>query len=506
MSTIENVSIKFKPGAYNLFRSLKYRVWLALAEYVDNSVQSYLSNKRVLYEDDPDYKFQIKIKYRNDFIQIWDNAAGINTQNILRAFEPANIPDNNKGLNEFGMGMKTASIWLSERWSVRTAAIGEIEERLIEFDLNDVTSKNKEELPVQTTSKDASVHFTEVTLCQLTDNGKNRQPERIKKHITSIHRNLIRSGELYLEFNGEPQIYKDPNILVAPYFKTNGDPIYWKQDINYELGKYKVKGFIAILERMSTSQENGFSLFRRGRVIEGSHDEKYRPKSLCGQVGSPQYKRIFGELELEGFEVSFDKGSFRNPDELDYFLEQLKIEISQNKNNIFQQAQYYKLPKAKDDTKKAVQKTIEKLKKEQEEKEEYPDNQFDEIVDEIKNSPDIIPPAPIISEENKIDEIIDIKIIDGCTYTLKIQFVSDKNISDFYTLGTYGNSPQILVNCSINLAHPFFLKYESFQERGDYSPILQIVKNLVYAELTASMVAKNAGYVRMNFNKFIRNL
>ena len=36
MSAVESVSIKFKPGAYKLFRSLKYKVWLALAEYVDN--------------------------------------------------------------------------------------------------------------------------------------------------------------------------------------------------------------------------------------------------------------------------------------------------------------------------------------------------------------------------------------------------------------------------------------------------------------------------------------
>ncbi len=113
---------------------------------------------------------------------------------------------------------------------------------------------------------------------------------------------------------------------------------------------------------------------------------------------------------------------------------------------------------------------------------------------------------PIISEENKIDEIIDVKTIEGCKYTLKIQFISDKNITDFYTLGTNGISPQIEVSCSINLAHPFFLKYEIFQEKGDYSPILQIVKNLVYAELTASSIFKNLGYVRINFNKFIRNL
>jgi hypothetical protein len=82
-------------------------------------------------------------------------------------------------------------------------------------------------------------------------------------------------------------------------------------------GKYKVTGFIGILNTMSTSEVNGLSLFRRGRVIEGSHDEKYRPKAICGQMGSPRYKRIFGELELDGFAVSFNKGSFQEQEDLD---------------------------------------------------------------------------------------------------------------------------------------------------------------------------------------------
>ena len=57
-------------------------------------------------------KFQlevrIKIDREFDHISIKDNAGGINTEKYLTAFEPANIPKDNKGLHEFGMGMKTA--------------------------------------------------------------------------------------------------------------------------------------------------------------------------------------------------------------------------------------------------------------------------------------------------------------------------------------------------------------------------------------------------------------
>ena len=68
-------------------------------------------------------------------------------------------------------------------------------------------------------------------------------------------------------------------ILKAPYYKTpNAEPIEWFRPIEYTFEnsyyRYSVKGFIAILETQSTSTDNGFLLFRRGRAIDSSGDEK----------------------------------------------------------------------------------------------------------------------------------------------------------------------------------------------------------------------------------------
>ena len=41
-------------------------------------------------------------------------------------------------------------------------------------------------------------------------------------------------------------------------------------------------------------------------------------------MGSPRYKRIFGELELEGFGVSFNKGSFVEVEDLEALMERYK--------------------------------------------------------------------------------------------------------------------------------------------------------------------------------------
>ena len=162
MNEIQKVSITLQPRVYNTFRALNNTVALTLSEYVDNSVQSYLDNKINLLKIDPNYVFKVSIEVNQvlNQITIKDNAAGIAYNNYLRAFEPANIPLDNSKLNEFGMGMKTASIWLANNWSVRTKALGESVERFTEFDLLKVIAENKEELIVKEIPMDKEFHYT----------------------------------------------------------------------------------------------------------------------------------------------------------------------------------------------------------------------------------------------------------------------------------------------------------------------------------------------------------
>ena len=131
----DKVSIKIQIGLYSTFRHLNNKPWFALSEFVDNAVQSYLDNKDELnkmYGGKFQLNVRIKVDREFDRISIEDNAGGINTEKYLTAFEPANIPVDNKGLHEFGMGMKTASVWLADVWKVKTKALGEDEERDVE--------------------------------------------------------------------------------------------------------------------------------------------------------------------------------------------------------------------------------------------------------------------------------------------------------------------------------------------------------------------------------------
>jgi len=509
MTNINKVSIKFKPGAYHAFRNLQNTSWYALGEYVDNAVQSFENNKIALEKAAKGkYQFEVKINvdWEKDLIRIYDNACGIDAANFERAFEPANIPLDNTGLHEFGMGMKTASIWLSNLWTVRTAALDEGVERFVEFDLKKVMAEEREDLKVNNTSVPKSTHFTELVLSQISRNAPSpHQMDKVKKHLASIYRKFIRSGAMRLVINDEEMSFKDPEILSAPFYSTpRGEKVEWKQEIDFSFGKYTAKGFIAILNTMSTSEVNGLSLFRRGRVIEGSHDEKYRPKAVCGNVGSPRYKRIFGELELEGFNVSFNKGSFQEHEDLEALMDALRIEISNKEFDIYAQAEKYLKPKAPEDDQQAAKNILNTLKRE--EQQQTLTQKVDASLQKTEGKTQEAN-AELVKKAKAIDSHEAIFTIRGEKYKLKVEMIMEPSILDLYTL-TIEDDELVSKKAiyKINLAHPLFTRFEQLKGEDGCEPITLFIQSLVLAEIVAPLQGtKNAGNIRANFNKYLRS-
>lgn len=85
------VSIATKPLVYSAFRYIENKVWNALAEYVDNAVQSFKDHIDILKNINPNGKLRvdINIDIEQDIITITDNAFGITNENYDRAFELA---------------------------------------------------------------------------------------------------------------------------------------------------------------------------------------------------------------------------------------------------------------------------------------------------------------------------------------------------------------------------------------------------------------------------------
>jgi hypothetical protein len=120
------IPIRPEVGMYAAFARLNYKPWFALAEFVDNSIQSAQSNINTLRKvHDQSYKLKVRISISDQSIEVTDNAAGIASNDYARAFLPASPPKDTSGLSEFGLGMKAAASWFSNNWNVRTKAIGE---------------------------------------------------------------------------------------------------------------------------------------------------------------------------------------------------------------------------------------------------------------------------------------------------------------------------------------------------------------------------------------------
>lgn len=509
MKQINKVSIALKPSVYSTFRALNNTVSFTLGEYVDNAVQSYLNNKSALISANPHYKLEIQITvdWTAKTIVIRDNAAGIDTDNYERAFEPAHVPLDVTGLNEFGMGMKTASVWLADKWCVYTKALGEPVERFTEFDLQKVTSEGKEELIVIEKPKPQNEHYTKIILSGLSNHAPTpNQMDKIRRHLSSIYRKFIRNDEIDIIVNGEKLSYPNYEILCAPYHKTpDGENIVWKKDIDFELGDYKAKGFIALLKTMQNGA-NGLALLRRGRVIQGGGEEKYHPQVLCGQTGSPRYKRIFGELELEGFDVSFNKNGFRDEDDLYAFMEAIKQELTAPEFDLHGQAEYFR-QKTKEDNTKIAKEITSTLKKETKPRELT--KKVQEAETKVQNAQYVAQSETLIQKAETLDSHAEAFQLNGINYTLRVDLVTETETDTLYSVtqentSQYDSANSKRIVCKINLAHPFFTRFDQFKKANNYQPIIAIFKSLALAEIMAPNRGTTfASNIRLLFNQYI---
>ncbi|MBR8769882.1 ATP-binding protein [Porphyromonas levii] len=506
--SINRVSIALRPNVYSTFRNLNNTISNTLGEYVDNAVQSYIDHKEILMSYDPQYKLNININidWERGRITIMDNAAGIDSDNYLRAFEPAHIPIDDTGLNEFGMGMKTASVWLANNWSVSTKAIGEEVERYTEFDLQKVTDEQKEELIVKETNAPQDEHYTCITLTKLSSNApKPGQIDKIRRHLSSIYRHFLRNEDINIIVNGVELEAPNYGILCAPYYKFPKEDHLWIREIDFTMGAYKAKGFIAILDKIKNGA-SGLVLMRRGRVIVGGDDERYFPSVIFGQPGSFRYRRLFGELELEGFEVTFNKNGIREEDDLYLFMEALRDELKADEYSILSQADNYRQRGKEHFSKisKEIKRGLEKKNKPKQ-----LSRQISEVESKLNNLSYIQNNEDKIRNATPLEHFNEIFEYNGKSYTLLIELVTESDSDSLYSVEIDDSSQgatddSISISCRINLAHAFFTRFDQFKKGRDYEPIVAIFKALTLAEIMAPNMGTKLGFnIRTLFNQNI---
>lgn len=505
------VNIRPNVSILSVLKFLEYETWYALAEFVDNAIESYQKNEVLLKKVEGEYyqlEVKIEINELENSIIIRDNAAGIEEENYSRAFRAAEAPTNTSGLSEFGMGMKSAACWFSDSWSVRTTSVGEDVERTIAFEMDEIFEDKIEELEFQSKIVNKNTHYTVIELRNVHKIPRRKGEGKVKSHLTSIYREFIRKGVLKLFVKGMEQEFHEPNILKAPIYNDPGSKaVTWKKEIDFPIGNgQEVKGFVAIREKGST-KEAGFALFRRGRVIEGSYDKGFRPQFIFGSSNSYKYQRVFGELHLEGFDVSFTKKGIQwDDDNLDIFLELLKDDISNSEFPLLQQAENYRVRAKESDYQKSGGKVLNKAVKDLQEKAPKAIQEtFEKGNIEEDSNKELIKTDKTIRKEFDVNfNKLDWKIFIELSYdpSLKDMIEVGKNFipSELFKTG----SKQVGIRLS--LVHPFMIQFAG-TDNIKIEPILRIAAAFGLAEIIArESGAKSKGEIRRNFNELITKI
>ena len=430
----DQITIKPEMGMYKVLKHLNYKAWWALSEFVDNSLQSYIAKNGKFGETRSNCIVEIKYDPNERYLSIEDNSYGIAEKDHQRAFTAGVPPDDATGLSEFGVGMKSAGIWFSPNWKVTTCSIDSDLEYTFEMKLDDLIAGDGTLSPKVKPSP-ARKGFTKIELFDLHHGIHGRTLGKIKDHLRSIYRCFIRDERLRLMFNGEELRYEEPVILVAPKAwsssasNTQENPsVEWKKSIDFKLTNgVAVSGFAAVRETGST-KEAGFSIFRRNRVVLGSHDDKFRPSEVFGQANSFEYQRIFGELHLDGVEVSHTKDNINLGEYEEEFLEKLKDAVNSEPKQLIRQARTYKAKVLDDKAIKAIKEVTSKVTK------AYSRQGSDENGDELK--PEGINGANELEKLNSLDYSIE-EIRSSVTNLAesKLRVALDKNQEILFNAG-----------------------------------------------------------------------
>jgi hypothetical protein len=367
-ATADRVSIVPGVSILGVLGHLNYEPWFALAEYVDNAIQSASKSYAQIVRIEPKYRLRVDIDYRREDggrIVIADNAGGIAHHDFPRAFKAAEVPPDRTGLSEFGMGMKSASIWFAQNWRVVTTSIGDPAEYSIEFNMESVLREQVEDLIVTTRPAPSDAHYTRIELWDLNQFLPGRTMGKVRDHLREIYRGFLRDDRLILTVAGQNMEYEEPRILRALDVRAeanqdlSNESKEWRKEIDFVFGnEIKVVGWCAIRAEGRTSG-NGLALFRRGRVIVGSGETPYRPTRIYGGGNSYRSQRLFGELEITGLPVSHTKDGFQWHGDEEEFEEKLRELLDAEPLPLLKQAEHYRARQASKQEQKRIREATE---------------------------------------------------------------------------------------------------------------------------------------------------
>jgi hypothetical protein len=472
------IQLVIGPEAITSYQRLSYTPWHAIAEFVDNSTQSYIDNKDVL---DAQLKkegrvFEVSIAYEandaNGMLRVSDNAMGMSYADLERALHIALPPVNRKGRSRYGMGMKTAAFWIGRKWSITTKKLGEVEAHEVVVDVDQITLANNMSLSYRAIpNQDPDKHYTLVEVSEHYRKFQGRTLGKIADFLRSMYRKDLESKQMRLLWRGAELTWEDWDSRLM----QASDGSLYKKDILFDVNGKVIMGWVGILKKGEAGRiEAGFSVIQAKRVIHG-WPEAWRPSGIFGLFATNDLinQRLVGELELDGFEVSHTKDSIQwRGDEEEEVEKKLKEAVGDYRaiaNKKFPQTD--QRGPAEADINIAVGELEKELAS-------------SELVDQI-NLNVIVPPqqAIIASRQKVIDSIVKTRtptlqqvLQTSPPVTIKIFLGTDLSERDAYVYQESTRPTEIIV--TVNQNHPFW----TTQLRGAEA-VLEYLRQCTYDAL-----------------------
>ena len=510
VSPASHLTIDIRPAVsvYATYRRLSYEPWYAIAEFVDNSTQSYYDHRAALLESyrsqgGPD-NLRVEVAYDSErnALTIADNANGMEMEELTRAVVLDRPPPDPRGRCEFGMGLKTAACWFGTTWTIRTSKLGSTTEYKARVHVPDLVESQLESIAVEAGPSRPETHFTTITIEGLYKPIRGRTQGRVKDQLGSMYREDIRSGEIEILWNGEPISFREPSFLEEEL--PGGVKNVWRKsfaiDVPWESegATLHASGWVGV-RTPGNQRDAGFALLRRGRVIVGGPGEGYKPADIFGQGNTFRSQRLVGEIKMDAWPVTQAKDAFDWSGGLeDDFIEKLK-RVCQD---YMDKAEGYR-ERGKPITQPVMEVVSEPLRK------VFSDQRFGNAVhEEIK-----LPDPPKLEETERADtEMIRAASNGPVSYRLEVgaevwlfRLHWQDQLSDAHWM-QLSVPRENEIDVFLNTAHPFLAPY--LDSRDSLALLQKFVLSLALAERMALQISSN-GLVspsdfRMYMNKVLR--
>jgi len=523
----ENLEIRPGVGLWALFRTMRYTSWVALGELVDNSIGSYVANKdKLIALHGEKYRLRVDITFvngSNPEIQVKDNAAGISTHDVKRAFTPALPPVDRSGINQYGIGMKSSACWYANFFTVKSRAIGEPFARIVTFDIPKIIKEQTEIVkPIKELVSNEKYHGTSIIMRNL------NQPipvagaaSRVRSYLKSMYRDFIRTGELILTINNEKLEPDLVTYLKAPYWPNSlgpglGPELEWVKSFEIELNESfvpsdekpsppKIRGKVGILSKGDTKKA-GLALLWKRRVVQGagnladSPDDLYRPPILFGSSNAYRKQRLIGELDVSELTVtSFKDALVWSYGQEEEALKKIKKILDAEPSPMLKMAENFRISESSKPVVQHVEKTV------------------NDVVTSVTKSilegaegevgapfPELITQEPPEPESNPGSESLSKTILLVPNYEQDFVLEVKDQSNDLQWLRVKRDEIKNRWVFTVNRAHPFMLSF-TVANPDALEPVLRLALSIGIAEVQGI----NSGYetasvMRLAVNEILR--